>query len=112
MGFTTSTETEEGIARAIVRGKVDLQRDPWPKVSEEAKDLVKSMLDPNPYNRMTVEEVLGMYPFTYTSKYLYVVTLDYMLAKKAKDSLLNVSQAIQTNGKDKMETHNILRCRI
>ncbi|GLT66246.1 hypothetical protein SLA2020_386210 [Shorea laevis] len=51
-------ETEEGIAQAIVRGKVDLQRDPWPKVSEEAKDLVKSMLDPNPYNRMTVEEVL------------------------------------------------------
>jgi hypothetical protein len=66
MGFTTSTETEEGIAQAIIRGKVDLERDPWPKVSEEAKDLVKSMLDPNPYSRMTVQEVLGMYPFTCT----------------------------------------------
>ena len=66
MGFTTSTETEEGIAQAIVRGNVNLEKDPWPKVSKEAKDLVKSMLDPNPYNRMTVQEVLGMYPFTCT----------------------------------------------
>ncbi|XAR71156.1 Non-specific serine/threonine protein kinase [Bertholletia excelsa] len=51
-------ETEEGIAQAIVRGEMDFHRDPWPKVSEDAKDLVKGMLDPNPYSRMTVEEVL------------------------------------------------------
>ncbi|KAF3455791.1 hypothetical protein FNV43_RR00433 [Rhamnella rubrinervis] len=50
--------TEEGIAHAIIRGKIDFQRDPWPKVSKEAKDLVKSMLDPNPYSRLTVQEVL------------------------------------------------------
>lgn len=54
-----STETEEGIAQAIVRGEIDFTRDPWPKVSEEGKDLVKKMLDQNPYNRLTVEEVLG-----------------------------------------------------
>ena len=65
MGFTTSTETEEGIAHAIVRGDVDFERDPWPKVSAEAKDLVQNMLDPNPYSRMTIDEVLGMYLFTY-----------------------------------------------
>ncbi|XP_030527752.1 calcium-dependent protein kinase 24 [Rhodamnia argentea] len=51
-------ETEEGIAQAIVRGEIDFERDPWPKVSEEAKDLVKNMLDPNPYCRLTVQEVL------------------------------------------------------
>ncbi|KAI4324297.1 hypothetical protein L6164_023848 [Bauhinia variegata] len=51
-------ETEEGIAQAIIRGNLDFQRDPWPKVSEEAKDLVKNMLDPNPYTRLTVQEVL------------------------------------------------------
>ncbi|KAJ6733875.1 SERINE/THREONINE-PROTEIN KINASE [Salix koriyanagi] len=51
-------ETEEGIAQAIVRGEIDFTRDPWPKVSEEGKDLVKKMLDQNPYNRLTVEEVL------------------------------------------------------
>ncbi|KAJ6908571.1 hypothetical protein NC651_018847 [Populus alba x Populus x berolinensis] len=51
-------ETEEGIAHAIVRGEIDFTRDPWPKVSEEGKDIVKKMLDQNPYNRLTVEEVL------------------------------------------------------
>ncbi|XVF65468.1 hypothetical protein PTKIN_Ptkin09bG0252000 [Pterospermum kingtungense] len=51
-------DTEEEIAHAIIRGKIDFGRDPWPKVSDEAKDLVKAMLDPNPYSRMTVQEVL------------------------------------------------------
>ncbi|KAL9252933.1 Calcium-dependent protein kinase 24-like protein [Drosera capensis] len=51
-------ETEEGIAHAIVRGLIDFERDPWPRVSQEAKDLVKSMLDQNPYSRLTLKEVL------------------------------------------------------
>ncbi|KAK8571549.1 hypothetical protein V6N12_027634 [Hibiscus sabdariffa] len=51
-------DTEEGIAHAIIRGEIDFERDPWPKISEEAKDLVTCMLDPNPYTRMTVQEVL------------------------------------------------------
>ncbi|KAA8527294.1 hypothetical protein F0562_034609 [Nyssa sinensis] len=51
-------ETEEGIAHAIVQSKIEFDRDPWPKVSDDAKDLVRGMLEPNPYNRMTVEEVL------------------------------------------------------
>jgi len=53
-------ETEEGIAQAIIKGKVDFTRDPWPKVSDEAKHLVKRMLDPSPFTRITVQEVLGM----------------------------------------------------
>ncbi|XP_052207744.1 calcium-dependent protein kinase 24 [Diospyros lotus] len=51
-------ETEEGIAQAIVRCEIDFTRDPWPKVSEDAKELVRGMLDPNPYSRFTVEQVL------------------------------------------------------
>ncbi|KAF8402288.1 hypothetical protein HHK36_013240 [Tetracentron sinense] len=51
-------DTEEGIAQAIVRSVIDFERDPWPKVSEGAKDLVRSMLDPNPYSRLTAQEVL------------------------------------------------------
>ncbi|CAL0334133.1 unnamed protein product [Lupinus luteus] len=51
-------ETEEGIAQAIIHGNLDFTRDPWPKVSEEAKDIVRRMLDSNPYTRITVEEVL------------------------------------------------------
>ncbi|CAN1833541.1 Calcium-dependent protein kinase 24 [Linum perenne] len=51
-------ETEEGIAQAIIRGHLDFSRDPWPKVSKEAKSLVKTMLDQNPYSRLTIQEVL------------------------------------------------------
>ncbi|GER40675.1 calcium-dependent protein kinase, partial [Striga asiatica] len=51
-------ETEEGIAQAIVHGEIDFQRDPWPRISEDAKDLVRGMLQQNPYTRLTVEEVL------------------------------------------------------
>ncbi|KAL6293809.1 hypothetical protein ACE6H2_001951 [Prunus campanulata] len=51
-------ESEEGIAQAIVRGSIDFERETWKKVSEEAKELVKRMLDPNPFNRLGVEEVL------------------------------------------------------
>ncbi|CAB4263692.1 unnamed protein product [Prunus armeniaca] len=51
-------ESEEGIAQAIVRGSIDFEREAWKKVSDEAKELVKRMLDPNPFNRLGVEEVL------------------------------------------------------
>ncbi|XP_074281496.1 calcium-dependent protein kinase 24-like [Silene latifolia] len=51
-------ETDEGIAQAIVNGKVDLERDPWPRISTQAKDLVSCMLEQNPYSRLTVDEVL------------------------------------------------------
>ncbi|KAK1270884.1 Calcium-dependent protein kinase 32 [Acorus gramineus] len=51
-------ETDEGIAQAIIHSVVDFERDPWPKVSENAKELLKGMLDPNPYTRLTAQEVL------------------------------------------------------
>ncbi|KAJ8492692.1 hypothetical protein OPV22_014413 [Ensete ventricosum] len=51
-------ETEQGIAQAIIRSVVDFKREPWPKVSDTAKDLVKRMLDPDPKRRLTAQEVL------------------------------------------------------
>ncbi|KAK9725097.1 hypothetical protein RND81_05G122300 [Saponaria officinalis] len=51
-------ETEEGIAHAIVKGVIDFERDPWPRISTQAKDLVQSMLEQNPYSRLTVDEAL------------------------------------------------------
>lgn len=53
-------ETEQGVAQAIIRSVVDFKRDPWPKVSDNAKDLVKKMLDPDPKRRLTAQQVLGM----------------------------------------------------
>uniref|UniRef100_A0A5B7AXG8 non-specific serine/threonine protein kinase n=1 Tax=Davidia involucrata TaxID=16924 RepID=A0A5B7AXG8_DAVIN len=51
-------ETEQGVAQAIIRSVIDFKRDPWPKVSDNAKDLVKRMLDPDPNRRLTAQEVL------------------------------------------------------
>lgn len=52
-------ETEQGVAQAIIRSVVDFRREPWPRVSEPAKDLVRRMLDPNPNTRFTAAQVLG-----------------------------------------------------
>lgn len=47
------------MAQAIIRSAIDFRRDPWPRVSDNAKDLVKRMLDPDPKRRLTAQEVLG-----------------------------------------------------
>ncbi|XP_022035944.1 calcium-dependent protein kinase 32 isoform X2 [Helianthus annuus] len=51
-------ETEQGVAQAIIRSVVDFKRDPWPIVSESAKDHIKKMLNPDPKLRLTAQEVL------------------------------------------------------
>ncbi|KAF5750209.1 putative calcium-dependent protein kinase [Tripterygium wilfordii] len=51
-------ETEQGVAQAIIRSVIDFKREPWPKVSENAKDLVRKMLDPDPKHRLTAQQVL------------------------------------------------------
>jgi calcium-dependent protein kinase len=52
-------ETEQGVAQAIIRSVVDFKREPWPRVSDNAKDLVRGMLNPDPRKRLTAQEVLG-----------------------------------------------------
>ncbi|KAK1667453.1 hypothetical protein QYE76_055612 [Lolium multiflorum] len=51
-------ETEQGVAQAILRGNIDFKREPWPNVSENAKDLVRRMLEPDPKLRLTAKQVL------------------------------------------------------
>ncbi|KAE8795682.1 calcium-dependent protein kinase [Hordeum vulgare] len=41
-------ETEQGVARSILRGALDLDRDPWPRISDSAKSLVRQMLHMDP----------------------------------------------------------------
>ncbi|KAG0463660.1 hypothetical protein HPP92_019219 [Vanilla planifolia] len=47
-----------GVAQAILRGNIDFKREPWPNVSENAKDLVRRMLEPDPKRRLTAKQVL------------------------------------------------------
>ncbi|KAG5602668.1 hypothetical protein H5410_034038 [Solanum commersonii] len=82
-------ETEEGIAHAIVKGTIDFNRDPWPRVSDEAKDLVKGMLDANPYNRFTVEEVLDHHWIQNADKVSNVCLGEGVRAKIKQFTLMN-----------------------
>ncbi|KAJ4840374.1 Calcium-dependent protein kinase 24 [Turnera subulata] len=82
-------ETEEGIAHAIVRGEINFERDPWPKVSQEAKDLVTGMLDQNPYTRLTVKEVLANPWIQNTNATPNVILGEHVTTRIHQFSLLN-----------------------
>lgn len=51
-------ETEQGIFEQVLKGELDFISDPWPSISESAKDLVRRMLIRDPKKRMTAHEVL------------------------------------------------------
>ena len=55
------SETEAGIFRQILRGKLDFESEPWPSISDSAKDLVRSMLTRDPRKRFSAHEVLCKY---------------------------------------------------
>ncbi|GMH09681.1 hypothetical protein Nepgr_011522 [Nepenthes gracilis] len=51
-------ETEEEIFEEVLHGDLDFSSDPWPRISEGAKDLVRRMLVRDPKKRLTAHEVL------------------------------------------------------
>ncbi|GAB2246654.1 hypothetical protein Droror1_Dr00002147 [Drosera rotundifolia] len=51
-------ETEQGIFEQVLHGDLDFSSDPWPSISEDAKDLVRRMLVRDPRKRLTAHEVL------------------------------------------------------
>ncbi|XP_078173010.1 calcium-dependent protein kinase 26-like [Carex rostrata] len=51
-------ETEQGIFEQVLNGKLDFDSEPWPNISESAKDLVRQILVRNPKKRLTAHEVL------------------------------------------------------
>lgn len=51
-------ETEIGIFKQILQGKLDFESEPWPSISDSAKDLIRKMLERNPKKRLTAHEVL------------------------------------------------------
>ncbi|XP_045825806.1 calcium-dependent protein kinase SK5-like [Trifolium pratense] len=52
-------ETEKGIFAQILHGILDFQSEPWPVISDSAKDLIRKMLDRNPGKRFTAHQVLS-----------------------------------------------------
>ncbi|KAL5661667.1 hypothetical protein ACJX0J_028792, partial [Zea mays] len=51
-------ENEQGIFEEVLHGRLDFDAEPWPSVSEGAKDLVRRMLIRDPRKRLTAHEVL------------------------------------------------------
>ncbi|KAL5800529.1 hypothetical protein ACOSQ3_033610 [Xanthoceras sorbifolium] len=51
-------ETEQGIFEQVLHGDLDFSSDPWPSISESAKDIVRRMLVRDPRKRLTAHEVL------------------------------------------------------
>lgn len=55
------SETEQGIFEQVLKGELDFVSEPWPSISESAKDLVRRMLVRDPKKRLTAHEVLCEY---------------------------------------------------
>ncbi|MCD9645866.1 Mitogen-activated protein kinase cpk1 [Datura stramonium] len=51
-------ENEQGIFEQVLHGDLDFTSDPWPSISEGAKDLMRRMLVRDPRKRLTAHEVL------------------------------------------------------
>ncbi|EER98014.1 calcium-dependent protein kinase 17 [Sorghum bicolor] len=51
-------ESERGIFEQVLKGDLDFSSDPWPSISESAKDLVRKMLNRDPRKRLTAHEAL------------------------------------------------------
>ncbi|KAG2241774.1 hypothetical protein Bca52824_096383 [Brassica carinata] len=41
-------ETQQGIFDAVLKGYIDFDSDPWPVISDSAKDLIRRMLSSKP----------------------------------------------------------------
>ncbi|KAG5562638.1 hypothetical protein RHGRI_005384 [Rhododendron griersonianum] len=52
-------ETEQGIFEQVLKGELDFVSEPWPSISDGAKDLVRRMLVRDPKKRLTAHEVLS-----------------------------------------------------
>ncbi|KAI0494442.1 hypothetical protein KFK09_024580 [Dendrobium nobile] len=51
-------ETEAGIFKQILQGHLDFESEPWPSISDSAKDLIRNMLNRDPKKRFTAHQVL------------------------------------------------------
>ncbi|XP_047063767.1 calcium-dependent protein kinase 13-like [Lolium rigidum] len=51
-------ETQQGIFDAVLKGVIDFDSEPWPVISDSAKDLITRMLNPCPAERLSAHEAL------------------------------------------------------
>ena len=72
-------ETEKEIFKAVLEGEVDLTSQPWPSISDGAKDLLRKMLVRDPKKRITAAQALG------EDEYIFLkIFLGKLLEKKKR----------------------------
>ncbi|KAF7047307.1 hypothetical protein CFC21_056250 [Triticum aestivum] len=82
-------ETEQGVARSILRGVLNFDREPWPRISDSAKSLVRQMLEMDPRKRLTARQVLA-HPWLQDAKKAPNVPLgDVVRARLKQFSVMN-----------------------
>ncbi|XP_059296423.1 calcium-dependent protein kinase 13-like [Lycium ferocissimum] len=80
-------ESEQGVAQAILRGAIDFKREPWPSISDSAKNLVRQMLEPDAKLRLTAKQVLE-HPWLQNAKKAPNVPLGDMVKSRLKQFAL------------------------
>uniref|UniRef100_A0A0E0MMH2 non-specific serine/threonine protein kinase n=1 Tax=Oryza punctata TaxID=4537 RepID=A0A0E0MMH2_ORYPU len=53
--------TKQGVFDKVLHGKLEFEADPWPNVSEGAKDLLRKVLVRDPKERLTAHQVLRVF---------------------------------------------------
>jgi calcium-dependent protein kinase len=76
-------DTEDQIFKMVLKGKIDFQTDPWPKVSEEAKDCVRKLLNQDVSKRPTASEILK-HPWLAEQGVANDAVLDSVVLKRLK----------------------------
>lgn len=51
-------DNDTAIFKMILQGDIDFDTQPWPKISEDAKDLIRKLLTVDPSKRISVQQVL------------------------------------------------------
>jgi calcium-dependent protein kinase len=80
---------DDEILEKIKKGKYDLKGDPWQRVSSEAKDLIKHMLDMNMLSRISAQKALGHKWF---KKFKMRERFSNIGAEKLKQSVENIKR--------------------
>ncbi|KAK5785183.1 hypothetical protein PVK06_039737 [Gossypium arboreum] len=91
MGEVVSTipKTEQGVTQAIIHSAINFRREPWPKVSDNAKDLVKKCLILVQSSILQYRKCLG--PGV-------ELALTYLLQVKRPDLLVDLQQILYAGG--------------
>jgi calcium-dependent protein kinase len=71
-------ENEDGIFDAVLKGHIDFSSEPWPSISNGAKDLVKRMLKQDPRERLTAAEILSKFSFA-SDLAIFVVQINVLM---------------------------------